>query len=123
MHTASSASCGGAGERQREAGQVELEKLEQWQRQDAASEAPSGNLALLLQSNLAVSGGSPRPHLHMQALLVCGGVDGHGLQAQLAAGADDTHRDLAAAEQEAAGAKSCVQRDLGHAAFGLAESG
>lgn len=34
-------------------------------------------------------------HLHVQGLLVCGGVDGHRLQAQLLAGADDAHRNLA----------------------------
>lgn len=39
----------------------------------------------------------PAPtYVHVQAVLVCGGVDGHCLQAHLAAGADDAHCNLAA---------------------------
>lgn len=34
------------------------------------------------------------PHLHVQRVLVGGGVDGDGVQAHLLAGADHTHRDL-----------------------------
>lgn len=60
----------------------------------------------------------PCTHLHVQALLVGGGVDSHGLQAQLPAGADHAHGNLTTAEQKVGRrGRFCIEPGMRSALF------